>query len=139
MLLSEEQTLIRDTARAYFQDKLMANLKAGDEILITWMEHHANVVPWYQLAAQTGAVIKRIELNADGTLHLDDLNQLITQRTKLVAVTQMSNTLGTVVPVKEVTRIAHARGIPVLIDGAQGARFIAFLGRVLSDIRRLVL
>ena len=72
------------------------NLKKGDEILITWMEHHSNIVPWYQVAEATGAVIKRIPLNDDGTLRLDDLDTLITEHTKLVAITQAFNVLGTI-------------------------------------------
>ena len=91
------------------------NLKKGDEILITWMEHHSNTVPWYQVAEATGAVIKRIELNADGTLAIPD----ISPRTKLVAVTHCSNVLGTINPVRQLADAAHKIGALILVDGAQ--------------------
>jgi cysteine desulfurase/selenocysteine lyase len=99
-----------------------ANLKRGDEILITWMEHHSNIVPWYQLAEITGAVIKRIPLNADGTL---DLSNPISERTKLVAVTQASNVLGTINPVRDIADAAHNVGAVVLVDGAQSVPHMA--------------
>ncbi|MCG3149436.1 MAG: Cysteine desulfurase SufS [Verrucomicrobiae bacterium] len=98
-----------------------ANLKQGDEILITWMEHHSNIVPWYQVAAATGAVIKRIDLNADGTLAIPAINP----RTKLVAVTQCSNVLGTINPVKELAAAAHKVGALILVDGAQSVPHLA--------------
>jgi cysteine desulfurase/selenocysteine lyase len=101
------------------------NLKKGDEILTTWMEHHSNTVPWYQACEQTGAVIKRIELNPDGTLHLDDLDKLITDRTKLVAITQQSNVLGTINPVRQIADAAHKKGALVLVDGAQSVPHMA--------------
>jgi len=97
----------------------LTNLKKGDEILTTFMEHHSNTVPWYQVCERTGAVINRIELNADGTLRLDDLDKLITNRTKLVAVTQQSNVLGTINPVRQIADAAHQKGAVVLVDGAQ--------------------
>jgi cysteine desulfurase/selenocysteine lyase len=97
----------------------LTNLKKGDEILTTFMEHHSNTVPWYQVCERTGAVIKRVELNPDGTLHLDDLDKLITDRTKLVAVTQQSNVLGTINPVRQIADAAHQKGAVVLVDGAQ--------------------
>ena len=99
-----------------------ANLKRGDEILITWMEHHSNIVPWYQLAEITGAVIKRIPLNADGTL---DLSKPISERTKLVAVTHASNVLGTINPVRDIADAAHNVGAVVLVDGAQSVPHMA--------------
>ena len=101
------------------------NLKKGDEILTTWMEHHSNTVPWYQACEQTGAVIKRIELNPDGTLHLDDLDKLITDRTKLVAITQQSNVLGTINPVRQIADAAHRKGALMLVDGAQSVPHMA--------------
>src|SRR5205809_3177673 len=101
------------------------NLKKGDEILTTFMEHHSNTVPWYQVCEQTGAVIKRIELNADGTLRLDDLDKLITDRTKLVAVVHTSNTLGTINPVRAIADAAHKKGALILIDGAQSTPHMA--------------
>ncbi|HWP24783.1 MAG TPA: cysteine desulfurase, partial [Xanthobacteraceae bacterium] len=85
------------------------------------MEHHSNVVPWHFLRERQGAVIKWAPVDDAGNFLLDEFEKLLTPRTKLVAVTHMSNMLGTVVPVKDVVRLAHARGIPVLIDGAQAA------------------
>jgi cysteine desulfurase/selenocysteine lyase len=96
-------------------------IKPGDEIVLSIMEHHSNIVPWHFLRERQGAVIRWAPVDDDGNFLLDEFEKLLTPRTKLVAMTQMSNALGTIVPVKEVTRIAHARGIPVLIDGAQGA------------------
>ncbi len=98
-----------------------AHIGEGDEILLTIMEHHSNIVPWYFLKERKGAVLKWAPISDEGEFLLDDFEALITPRTKMIAVTQMSNVLGTVVPIKEVVRIAHARGIPVLVDGAQGA------------------
>ncbi|CAL8972211.1 Cysteine desulfurase [Rhodoplanes serenus] len=94
---------------------------AGDEIVLSIMEHHSNIVPWHFLRERQGAVIKWAPVDDDGNFLLDEFEKLLTDRTKMVAVTHMSNGLGTIVPVEEVVRIAHARGIPVLVDGAQGA------------------
>ena len=96
-------------------------IKPGDEIVLSIMEHHSNIVPWHFLRERQGAVIKWAPIDDDGNFLLDEFEKLITPRTRMVAITQMSNALGTVVPVKEVARLAHARGIPVLIDGAQAA------------------
>jgi len=96
-------------------------LKPGDEIVLSIMEHHSNIVPWHFLRERQGAVIKWAPVDQEGNFLLDEFEKLLTPRTKMVAVTHMSNVLGTQVPVKEVVRIAHARGIPVLVDGAQGA------------------
>jgi cysteine desulfurase/selenocysteine lyase len=85
------------------------------------MEHHSNIVPWHFLRERKGAKIVWVPVDEDGSFHLEDFEKCLTERTKLVAITHMSNALGTVVPVKDVTRIAHERGIPVLIDGSQGA------------------
>ena len=93
----------------------------GDEIVLSIMEHHANIVPWHFLRERQGAVIKWAPVDDDGNFLIDEFEKLLTDRTKMVAITQMSNVLGTVVPVKEVVRIAHARGIPVLVDGAQSS------------------
>ncbi|ATB45605.1 cysteine desulfurase [Corallococcus macrosporus] len=95
------------------------HIGAGDEVLITQMEHHANIVPWRMLCEQTGAVLKVIPVDDRGELVLDAVDALLTERTRILAVTHVSNALGTVVPVKELTRRAHAKGIPVLVDGAQ--------------------
>ena len=94
---------------------------AGDEILLTIMEHHSNIVPWHFIRERQGAVLKWAPVSDEGDFLLDEFEKLITPRTKMIAVTQMSNVLGTIVPVKEIVRIAHAHGIPVLVDGAQGA------------------
>jgi cysteine desulfurase/selenocysteine lyase len=96
-------------------------IKAGDEIVLSIMEHHSNMVPWHFLRERQGAVIKWAPVDDEGHFLINEFEKLLTPRTKMVAITHMSNMLGTLVPVKEVTRIAHARGIPVLIDGAQGA------------------
>ena len=96
-------------------------IREGDEIVLSIMEHHSNIVPWHFLRERQGAVIKYAPVDDDGNFLLDEFEKLLTPRTKLVAITHMSNMLGTLVPVREVTRLAHARGIAVLIDGAQGA------------------
>jgi cysteine desulfurase / selenocysteine lyase len=96
-------------------------IKAGDEIVLSIMEHHSNIVPWHFLRERQGAVIKYAPVDDDGNFLVEEFEKLLGPRTKMVAITHMSNMLGTVVPVKEVVRLAHARGIPVLIDGAQGA------------------
>ena len=93
----------------------------GDEIVLSIMEHHSNIVPWHFLRERHGAVIKWAPVDDDGNFLIEEFEKLLTPRTKLVAITQMSNALGTVVPVKDVVRLAHARGIKVLVDGAQGA------------------
>lgn len=96
-------------------------IKPGDEIVLSIMEHHSNIVPWHFLRERQGAVIKWAPVDDEGHFLLDEFEKLLTPRTKMVAITHMSNVLGTMVPVKEVARIAHAHGIPVLFDGAQGA------------------
>ena len=96
-------------------------IKAGDEIVLSIMEHHSNIVPWHFLRERQGAVIKWAPVDDEGNFLLDEFEKLLTPRTKIVALTHMSNMLGTLVPAKEVVRIAHARGIPVLFDGAQAA------------------
>jgi cysteine desulfurase / selenocysteine lyase len=96
-------------------------IERGDEIVLSIMEHHSNIVPWHFLRERYGAVIKWAPVDDEGNFLLDEFERLLTPRTKMVAITHMSNMLGTVVPVKEVVAIAHARGVPVLIDGAQGA------------------
>ena len=96
-----------------------ANVGKGDEILISAMEHHSNIVPWQMLCEQTGAQLKVAPINDRGEILLDDYARLITHRTKIVAVTHISNALGSVNPVKELIRLAHEHGVPVLVDGAQ--------------------
>ena len=117
-----------------------ANLQAGDEILLTTMEHHSNLVPWQQLAARTGAVLRHIPITDDGLLILDALDSLLTERTKIVAVASVSNVLGTINPIAEIARRAHAAGALLFVDAAQsvphratdvvalGADFLAFSG-----------
>ncbi len=96
-----------------------ANIKAGDEILITAMEHHSNIVPWQLLCQQTGAILKVAPINLQGELIYDEFEKLISDKTRLVSVVHMSNALGTINPVKKIIAAAHAKGIPVLLDGAQ--------------------
>ena len=96
-----------------------ANLREDDEILVTVMEHHSNLLPWQLLSQRTGAKLRFIEITDDGVLQLDDLEGLLTERTKIVAMTHVSNVLGTINPVQELTAAAHAVGAKVLIDGAQ--------------------
>jgi cysteine desulfurase/selenocysteine lyase len=95
------------------------SFKEGDEILISAMEHHANIVPWQMIAEQTGAVLKVIPMKDNGELKMDEYHKLLSEKTRLVAVVHVSNTLGTINPVKEIIEAAHNRNIPVLIDGAQ--------------------
>jgi cysteine desulfurase/selenocysteine lyase len=98
-----------------------ANIKSGDEILLTELEHHSNIVPWQQLAERTGAVIRWLPITDDGRLQIDALDRLLTSRTKLVAVAAVSNVLGTINPVSEIARRAHDSGATVLVDAAQSA------------------
>src|SRR5690606_14792544 len=93
----------------------------GDEIVLTIMEHHSNIVPWHFHRERKGAVLKWVDVRDDGSFDLDAFEQALTPRTRMVALTHMSNVLGTVTPLKQVIEIAHARGIPVLVDGSQGA------------------
>ena len=93
--------------------------KSGDEIVISTMEHHSNIVPWQLIAKKTGAKLKVININQNGEIDLDHYQQLLNQHTKMVAITHVSNTLGTINPVKKIIEIAHQYNIPVLVDGAQ--------------------
>jgi cysteine desulfurase/selenocysteine lyase len=103
----------------------LAHIKEGDEIILSILEHHSNIVPWHFLRERKGAVIKWAPVDDDGNFLLDEFEKLVTPRTKIVAITHMSNALGTIVPVKEVVRIAHAHEIPVLLDGSQAAVHLA--------------
>jgi cysteine desulfurase/selenocysteine lyase len=94
-------------------------LKAGDEIVISAMEHHSNIVPWQILCGQIGARLRVVPINHDGEFILDEYRRLLNESTKLVSLTHVSNALGSIVPVKEAVRLAHERGVPVLLDGAQ--------------------
>jgi cysteine desulfurase/selenocysteine lyase len=100
---------------------LAPKIEPGDEIVLTVMEHHSNIVPWHFLRERAGAVLKWVDVRDDGSLDIEALSAAITPRTKLVAVTHMSNVLGTVTPLAEIVRRAHAKGVPVLADGCQGA------------------
>ena len=93
----------------------------GDEIVVTIMEHHSNIVPWHFLRERQGAVLKFVDVRDDGSFDLDAFEAALSPRTRMIAVTHMSNVTGTVVPIGDVIEMAHARGIPVLIDGSQGA------------------
>jgi cysteine desulfurase / selenocysteine lyase len=97
------------------------NIGAGDEIIVSAMEHHANIVPWQMLCEEKGAILKVIPVNDVGELLLEEYEKLLSDRTKLVGIVHMSNALGTVNPVEEIIRLAHAKGVPVLVDGAQSA------------------
>lgn len=97
------------------------NVGEGDEIVITPMEHHSNIIPWQQLAKEKGAVLKYIDLEEDGTLALDKVREAVTERTKIVSVMYVSNVLGTMNPIKEIAEIAHAHGAVMVVDGAQAA------------------
>ena len=118
-------------------------LKQGDEIIVSAMEHHSNIVPWQILCQQIGARLRVIPINHDGELVLDEYRRLVGEKTKLIAVTHVSNALGTIVPVKEVVRLAREHNVPVMVDGAQavphlkvdvqelGCDFYAFSGHKL--------
>ena len=98
-----------------------ANIEEGDEIILSIMEHHSNIVPWHYLREHKGAVIKWAPVDDDGNFLMDEFKALFSDRTKIVAITHMSNALGTVVPLKEVCAFAHSKGVPVMVDGSQGA------------------
>ncbi|MFC0217302.1 cysteine desulfurase [Pseudochelatococcus lubricantis] len=98
-----------------------AHVGEGDEIVVSILEHHSNIVPWHFLRERKGAVLKWAPVDDDGNFLLDEFEALLTPRTKIVAVSHMSNVLGTILPIRDIVRIAHSRGIPVLVDGSQGA------------------
>jgi len=142
----QEIVFVRGTTEAInlvAQSYGRAFLKAGDEIIVSAMEHHSNIVPWQMLCEQVGARLRVIPINHHGELVLEEYRELLNERTKFVAVTHVSNALGTVVPVKEIVRLAHEQNIPILIDGAQavphlkvdvqelGCDFYAFSGHKL--------
>ena len=110
-------TAINTVAQSYGS----ANVQEGDEIVITYMEHHSNIIPWQQLAKQKGAVLKYVDLEEDGTLSLEKVRATITERTKIVSIMYVSNVLGTMNPIKEITKIAHENGAIMVVDGAQAA------------------
>ena len=96
-------------------------LKEGDEVLLTELEHHSNYVPWHFLRKTKGIKIEFAEVNSDGEITIESIEKKITKKTKLIAFTHLSNVTGAILPVKEITQLAHSKGIPVLIDGCQGA------------------
>lgn len=97
------------------------NVEEGDEIIISYMEHHSNLIPWQQLAKEKGAVLKYFDLEPDGTITLDTVRNTITKKTKIVAITMASNVLGTINPIKEIAEMAHAVGAVIVVDAAQAA------------------
>lgn len=109
-------TAINSVALSYAR----ANLKPGNEILITPMEHHSNIIPWQQAAKATGATLSYIPLQDDGTVSLEDIRKLVTDNTKIVSIAHVSNVLGTINPIKEIAKIAHEKGAILVVDGAQG-------------------
>ena len=110
-------TAINTVAASYGR----ANFQEGDEIVITPMEHHSNIIPWQQIAKETGATLKYMPLQPDGTIRLEDAKETITAKTKMVAIMQVSNVLGTINPVREIARMAHDHEAVILVDGAQSA------------------
>jgi len=120
----EEIVFVRGTTEGInlvAQSFLRPRLKPGDEVLITWMEHHSNIVPWQLVCEQTGATLRVAPIDDSGELVVDAWEEMLSERTKLAAVGHVSNALGTVNPVRELVAKAHARGVPVLVDGAQAA------------------
>jgi cysteine desulfurase / selenocysteine lyase len=99
----------------------LARIGEGDEIILSILEHHSNIVPWHYHRERKGAIIKWAPVDEDGNFLIEEFEKLFTPRTKIVAITQMSNALGTIVPIAEVIKIAHAHGVPVLVDGSQAA------------------
>ncbi|MEK4627495.1 cysteine desulfurase [Solibacillus sp. FSL R7-0682] len=110
-------TSLNTVAAAYGRQ----NVQEGDEIVITYMEHHSNIIPWQQLAKEKGAVLKYIDLEADGTISIEKVRETITPKTKIVSVMYVSNVLGSINPVKEIAKIAHKNGAIMVVDGAQAA------------------
>lgn len=106
-------------------DSFGGEFKPGDEIILSVMEHHSNIVPWHFLRERCGAVIKWVAMTDEGDLDLNSYQQAFSKRTRIVALTHMSNALGTITPAKEIIRIAHAHGVPVLLDGCQAAVHLA--------------
>ena len=96
-----------------------SRISKGDELIVSEMEHHSNIVPWQLLCEQTGAILKVLPFDDNGELLIEQLDELITEKTKIMAVVHASNSLGTINPIKQIVKIAHARNVPVLVDGAQ--------------------
>ncbi|MFD5849413.1 cysteine desulfurase [Cytobacillus pseudoceanisediminis] len=110
-------TALNTVAASYGRD----NLNEGDEIVISYMEHHSNIIPWQQVAKQTGATLKYLPLQEDGTISLDDVRETVTSNTKIVSIMQVSNVLGVINPIKDIAKIAHENGAIMVVDGAQSA------------------
>ncbi|RFU67228.1 cysteine desulfurase [Bacillus sp. V59.32b] len=110
-------TSLNTVARSYGG----ANLSAGDEIVISYMEHHSNIIPWQQIAKETSATLKYVPLQEDGTISLEDMRDTVTERTKIVSIMHVSNVLGVINPIKEIAAIAHEKGAVMVVDGAQSA------------------
>jgi cysteine desulfurase/selenocysteine lyase len=108
------------------------NVKAGDEIVISALEHHSNIVPWQMLCEEKGATLRVVPINDDGEVVLEELERLLGPRTKLVAMAHVSNALGTIIPIRRVIEMAHAHGVPVLVDGAQAAPHLTLDVRALD-------
>ncbi len=102
----------------------LEHVKEGDEIVISYMEHHSNLIPWQQVAKKTGATLKYLPMQQDGTITLEDVKNTVTPQTKIVAITYVSNVLGTINPIKEIAEIAHQNGAIIVVDGAQAAPHI---------------
>jgi cysteine desulfurase/selenocysteine lyase len=118
----EEIVFVRDATEAInlvAQSYARPRLERGDEILISAMEHHSNIVPWQFVCEQTGAVLKVVPIDDTGTLDVDEYDRLLSERTRLVAITHLANALGSINPVAHIVAAAHAKGLPVLLDGAQ--------------------
>ncbi|RIW38884.1 cysteine desulfurase [Bacillus salacetis] len=110
-------TAINTVAASYGR----ANVGEGDEIVISHMEHHSNIIPWQQLAKETGATLKYVPLQEDGTISIEDMKNTVTSNTKIVSIMKVSNVLGTMNPIKEIARVAHEHGAVMMVDGAQAA------------------
>ncbi|WP_421381167.1 cysteine desulfurase [Bacillus salacetis] len=110
-------TAINTVAASYGR----ANVGEGDEIVISHMEHHSNIIPWQQLAKETGATLKYVPLQEDGTISIEDIKATVTSNTKIVSIMKVSNVLGTMNPIKEIARVAHEHGAVMMVDGAQAA------------------
>ena len=110
-------TALNTVAASYGRD----NLNEGDEIVISYMEHHSNIIPWQQVAKQTGATLKYLPRQEDGTISLDDVRETVTSNTKIVSIMQVSNVLGVINPIKDIAKIAHENGAIMVVDGAQSA------------------
>ncbi|EIM08145.1 cysteine desulfurase [Planococcus antarcticus DSM 14505] len=120
----EEIIFLRGTTTAInliAQSYGRANVEEGDEIVITYMEHHSNIIPWQQLAKERGAILKYVELEKDGTISMEQVRAAVSERTKIVSMVYVSNVLGTMNPIKEVAQIAHKNGAVMVVDGAQAA------------------